>query len=168
MLDRLLEDERLVIDGISGTSAGAMNGTMLVYGMVIGGREGAREILRTFWRRIAECESYGIFQPTPLDRLLGHHNLDHSPLYWAFDAVTRVLSPYQLNPTGMNPLGNILSELVDFDRVRAAADMKLFVCATNVRTGPWRSRANVIGMGVSWATRPCFRCSMPAKRATSY
>ncbi len=127
-----------MIDGISGTSAGAMNGTMLVYGMVIGGRAGAREILRTFWRRIAECESYGILQPTPLDRLLGHHNLDHSPLYWAFDAVTRVLSPYQLNPTGVNPLGNILSELVDFDRLRAAADIKLFVCATNVRTGKIR------------------------------
>ncbi len=54
VLDRLLEAERLVIDGISGTSAGAMNGTMLVYGMLIGGREGAREMLRTFWRRIAE------------------------------------------------------------------------------------------------------------------
>lgn len=79
-----------------------------------------------------------IFQPTPLDRLLGHHDLDHSPLYWAFDAVTRTLSPYQLNPTGVNPLGDILSELVDFDRLRAAADIKLFVCATNVRTGKIR------------------------------
>ncbi|MGH8614881.1 MAG: patatin-like phospholipase family protein [Gammaproteobacteria bacterium] len=138
VLDRLLEDERLVIDGISGTSAGAMNGTMLVYGMAIGGRAGAREMLQTFWRRIAECASYGIFQPTPLDRLLGRHDLDRSPLYWAFDAVTRVLSPYQLNPTGVNPLGEILSELVDFDRPQAAADIKLFVCATNVRTGKIR------------------------------
>ena len=138
VLDCLLEDERLTIDGISGTSAGAMNGAMLVYGMALGGREGAREMMRTFWRRIAECTSYGIFQPMPLDRLLGHHNLDHSPLYWPFDAVTRVLSPYQLNPTGVNPLGDVLSELVDFDRLRAAADIKLFACATNVRSGKIR------------------------------
>src|SRR5262247_3600089 len=93
VLDRLLEDERLVLDGISATSAGAMNGAVLVYGMAEGGREGARALLRQFWRRIADSARYSVFQPTPLDRLLGNYDLDHSPIYQAFDLMTRVLSP---------------------------------------------------------------------------
>src|SRR3954454_15228967 len=66
VLDRLLEDDRLKIDGISATSAGAMNGAMLAYGMLIGGREGARKLLREFWERISETGRNSIFQPTML------------------------------------------------------------------------------------------------------
>jgi len=138
VLDRLLEDERLIIDGISATSAGAMNGAILVYGMAEGGREGARALLRQFWRRIADSARYSVFQPTPLDRMLGNYDLDHSPVYQAFDLMTRVLSPYQLNPADIHPLRDLLGELIDFDRLHQKTPIKLYVSATNARTGKIR------------------------------
>jgi NTE family protein len=138
VLDRLLEDERIEIDGISGTSAGAMNGAVLVYGMAEGGREGARSLLRRFWQRIGDNARFSIFQPMPFDRLLGNHNLDHSPVYQAFDLMTRMLSPYQLNPADANPLRDLLVELIDFERLRREAPIKLYVSATDARTGKIR------------------------------
>ena len=138
VLDRFLEDPRLVIEGISGTSAGAINGMMLVAGMVEGGREGARERLATFWRRVADAALWSPLQPTPLDRAMGNFNLDHSPAYQAFDLLTRLFSPYQLNPLGVNPLKEIIADLVDFERIHAEAAIKLFVNTTNVRTGKIR------------------------------
>jgi NTE family protein len=138
VLDRLLEDERLLLDGISATSAGAMNGAALIYGMADGGREGARELLRHFWQRISESARYTIFQPTPFDRLFGKHDLDHSPAYQAFDFMTRLLSPYQLNPTDANPLRDLLAELIDFERLQHVTTIKLYVSATNARTGKIR------------------------------
>jgi NTE family protein len=138
VLDRLLEDERILLDGISATSAGAMNGAALIYGMADGGREGARALLRQFWQRISESARYTIFQPTPFDRLFGKHDLDHSPAYQAFDFMTRLLSPYQLNPTDANPLRDLLAELIDFERLQHVTTIKLYVSATNARTGKIR------------------------------
>jgi NTE family protein len=138
VLDRLLEDERVVIDGISATSAGAMNGAALVYGMAEGGRDGARALLRRFWERISALAGLSVFQPTPWDRALGRHDLDHSPVYQAFDLMTRVLSPYQLNPTDLNPLRDLLAELIDFERLHRQVPIKLYVSATNARTGKIR------------------------------
>jgi NTE family protein len=138
VLDRLLEDERLLIDGISATSAGAMNGAALIYGMADGGRDGARELLRRFWKRISDSGRYSIFQPTPFDRLFGKHDLDHSPAFQAFDFMTRLLSPYQLNPTAANPFRDLLVELIDFERLQHVRQIKLYVCATNARTGKIR------------------------------
>ncbi len=138
VLDRFLEEPRLTIEGISGTSAGAINGIMLLAGMVDGGREGARERLATFWRRVADAALWSPLQPSPLDRAMGNFNLDHSPAYQAFDLMTRLFSPYQLNPLGVNPLKDIIVELVDFERVHAASSIKLFVNTTNVRTGKIR------------------------------
>src|SRR5262245_53263230 len=74
-LDRLLEDDRIVIEGVSGTSAGAMNGAMLIYGMHLGGRQGARNMLHEFWERIAHNARFSIFQPSPLDRMFAPGNL---------------------------------------------------------------------------------------------
>jgi NTE family protein len=139
VLDRLLEDERIKIDGVSATSAGAMNGAVLVYGMIKGGREGARKLLREFWLRVADSGRLSIFQPTVFDRMLGNHNLDYSPAYQMFDIWTRLFSPYQFNPTGTNPLRKILEDLIDFGRLRhASSSIKLFVNTTNVRTGKIR------------------------------
>ena len=138
VLDRLLEDDRIVIDGISATSAGAMNGAVLVYGMAEGGRAGARALLRQFWRRIADSARYSVFQPTPLDRMLGNYDLDRSPIYHAFDLMTRVLSPYQLNPADIHPLRDLLAELIDFEELRRKTPIKLYVSATNARTGKIR------------------------------
>ncbi len=139
VLDRLLDDERVKIDGISATSAGAMNGAVLVYGMMMGGREGARALLREFWQRIAKSGQFSIFQPTPFDKFLGNHNLDHSLAYQMFDIWTRIFSPYQFNPGNNNPLRDILEELINFERLKhATSSIKLFVNTTNVRTGKIR------------------------------
>jgi NTE family protein len=136
VLDRLLEDERLVFDGISATSAGAMNATVMVYGYQQGGRAGARAALGNFWRRIAHAQAQTPFQATWWDRLTGNHALDNSPAFVWLDFVTRVLSPYQLNPTDWNPLRDVLTASVDFEAMRRSKlPIKLFLCATNVRSG---------------------------------
>jgi NTE family protein len=138
VLDRLLEDERIEIDGITGTSAGAMNGAIVAAGMLEDGRAGARALLRRFWERAAKAGRFSPFRPTPLDRMFGNGNLDFSPTFQILDMVTRLMSPYQLNPLDINPLRDILAELIDFERIRHSNGIKLFVCATNVRTGKIR------------------------------
>lgn len=139
VLDRLLEDERLVVEGISGTSAGAMNGAVVVWGMAQGGPQGARELLAKFWNHIAESGRFSIFQPTVFDRMFGNPaNLDLSPFYQSFDLMTRLLSPYQFNPRNDNPLKEALEEMIDFAKVREGEGVKLFISTTNVRTGKIR------------------------------
>jgi NTE family protein len=134
VLDRLLEEPWLGIDGISGTSAGAMNAAVLVDGHAKGGAQGARTALRNFWRRVSDAARFSPFRRGPLDVLLGRWTLDSSPLYVAMDLMSRLLSPYDVNPMGKNPLRAILAELVNFERL-AQAPIKLFITATNVRTG---------------------------------
>jgi NTE family protein len=134
VLDRLLEEPWLRIDGISGTSAGAMNAAVLVDGYADNGVEGARAALENFWRRVARAALLSPLRRTPLDVLLGRWTLDHSPVFVAMDLMARLFSPYDLSPGGANPLRNILAETVDFGRL-ARASIKLFVTATNVRTG---------------------------------
>ncbi|MGE0715237.1 MAG: patatin-like phospholipase family protein [Alphaproteobacteria bacterium] len=139
VLDRLLEDGRIRIEGISATSAGAMNATVLAYGHAMGGPEGARRALAGFWRRISHAAAQGPLQPSPLDRLLGNRGLSWSPAFLMFDLMTRLLSPYQFNPLNRNPLREVLLQTVDFEALRAARmPMKLFLSATNVRTGKVR------------------------------
>jgi NTE family protein len=135
VLDRLLEDERIEIEGICGTSAGAMNAVALAHGMAEGGAAGARATLDRFWHGVAEAGRFSPIQRSPLDRLLGTWKLDHSPSYAAFDLITRMLSPYQTNPCNYHPLERVLEEVVDFDTVQRCTAVKLFICATNVRTG---------------------------------
>ena len=134
VLDRLLEEPWLRIDGISGTSAGAMNAAVLVDGYADNGVDGARAALENFWRRVARAALLSPLRRTPLDVLLGRWTLDHSPVFVAMDLMARLFSPYDLSPGGANPLRNILAETVDFGRL-ARASIKLFVTATNVRTG---------------------------------
>jgi NTE family protein len=134
VLDRLLEEPWLGIDGISGTSAGAMNAAVLVDGHAKGGAQGARAALENFWRRVSDAARFSPFRRGPLDVLLGRWTLDSSPLYVAMDLMSRVLSPYDVNPIGKNPLRAILAELVNFERL-AQSPIKLFITATNVQTG---------------------------------
>ena len=144
VLDRLLEEPWLTIDGISGTSAGAMNAALLVDGHAKGGADGARTALENFWRRVSEAARFSPFRRGPLDVLLGRWTLDLSPAYVVMDLMSRLLSPYDLNPMGSNPLRAILAETIDFERL-ARASTKLFVTATNVRTGrPHVFRNNTI------------------------
>jgi NTE family protein len=135
VLDRLLEDGRLSIEGISGTSAGAMNGAMVVYGFDEGGNEGARAALERFWRRVSEASRFSPFQPSWLDRLFGWGGLDYSFGYQAFDTLSRFYSPYQFSLMDLNPLREILAQSCDFGRVQRCQRIKLYACATNVLSG---------------------------------
>lgn len=138
VLDWLLEQPRLTVEGISGTSAGAMNAAVFAHGMLAGGREGARVALADFWRRVSTAAAFSPFQRSPLDRMLGRWSLDYSPMYIAADLMARVVSPYTLGGAGgPNPLKEILNETIDFGRL-ASSPIKLFITATNVRTGRGR------------------------------
>jgi NTE family protein len=135
VLDRLLDEPRIAIDGISATSAGAMNAAVLAYGLTVGGREGAKQALMSFWRRVAHAAIFSPLQPSVYDRMTHNHGLENSPAYLIFDLLTRLLSPYQLNPLNHNPLRHMITQVVDFERLRDRSAVKLFLSATNVRTG---------------------------------
>ena len=138
VLDRLLEEGSwLHIDAISGTSAGAMNAAVLADGWTEGGTKGARAALDAYWDRVAQAAALSPLQRMPLDRLLGRWTLDNSPVFLAFDLMSRMLSPYDLNPHGLNPLTAILDASIDFERL-SRSPIKLFVTATNVHTGRGR------------------------------
>jgi NTE family protein len=138
VLDRLLEDERLEVEAISGTSAGAMNAAVFADGMGRGGRPEARRALDAFWTNISQAAASGPLQPTLFDHYASGWNLDHSAAFVAFDMLTRMLSPYQLNPMNLNPLRGALEKSVDFKRLEGCRAVKLFISATNVRSGKVR------------------------------
>jgi NTE family protein len=142
VLDRLLQDERISIEAISGTSAGAMNGVVLADGFEKGGREGAREALYNFWKAASETARFSLIQRTPWDQLMGNWSLNTSPGYLLIDLLSRLASPYQLNPFNLNPLRDFLARQIDFESVRRGGGIKLFVCATSVRTGRQRIFVN--------------------------
>lgn len=138
VLDRLLDDGRIEVEAISGTSAGAMNAAVFADGMGRGGREEARRALDAFWANISEASQAGPLRPTPFDQYASGWNLDHSAAFVAFDMLTRMLSPYQLNPLNLNPLRGALVKSVDFERLEGCRAVKLFISATNVKTGKVR------------------------------
>lgn len=138
VLDHLLEDGRLTVEAITGTSAGSMNAVVLFEGWLEGGRDGAREQLRRFWKRVSLDGVLSPIQRSLFDRLLSFWSIGGSTTHLWFDAWSRVASPYDLNPLDINPLRDALNELIDFGRVRACKDAKLFIAATNVWTGKIR------------------------------
>jgi len=137
VLDRLLEESWLQFDGISGTSAGAMNAVVMADGLTEGGPPQARLALEQFWKRVSDAALLSPLRRGPIEILTGRWTLDYSPVFAVLDVAARVLSPYDTNPFGSNPLTQILADSVRFDRL-AAAPIKLFVTATNVRTGRGR------------------------------
>lgn len=138
VLDGLLEDGRIAIEGIVGTSAGAMNAAVTAYGLTQGGNEGARVALRAFWNAVAEMGTYSFMHPSWLDRWLNPGSLDYSPGWIMMDALSRMMSPYQLNPANYHPLREILDQQIDFELLRRSCEVKLFICATNVMTNRLR------------------------------
>jgi NTE family protein len=135
VLDRLLEDDRIEIEGISGASAGAMNAVMLAYGLTIGGREGARESLREFWTRVASAAPYSAVPESLLANVDLGTRSDLPTAYKAALPLVRYFSPYQLNPFDINPLRDILGKQIDFNRLRAESKVRLFIATTQVSTG---------------------------------
>lgn len=137
VLDRLLEeDDRLKIEGISGTSAGAMNAAALLQGYDIGGAKAARESLDSFWQGIGGLSSgFGMSSRSPMDMMMGNWNIDASPGAMMVDAWQRMFSPYQTNPFNFNPVRDVLAKMLDIETIRKSDTIKIFVCATNVETG---------------------------------
>ncbi|MBP7442530.1 MAG: patatin-like phospholipase family protein [Thauera sp.] len=134
VLDRLLE-AGIRIDGISGTSAGAMNAVALAHGWTAGGADGARAALADFWQAVGDSVPFHVellnslnsttdgALPTPMNVMMGF---------------MRLFSPYQLNPFELNPLRDVVRAQFDFERLRRDCPLKLFIAATAVRTGKVR------------------------------
>lgn len=135
VLDRLLEDERIDIEAISGASAGAMNAVVLAHGLTAGGRDGARQALKDFWTSVAGRAPFS----TIPDYLLSPQGLAvQMGLPSAFKpmlSLARFFSPYQLNPFDINPLRDILAGQIDFERLRNECKVRLFIATTQVSTG---------------------------------
>jgi len=134
VLDRLLEEQRLSFEGISATSAGAVNAVVLTDALAAGGREEARQALRRYWRSVAEASSRGMFIPSVFDKANPDYGLEHSPGYLFMESMTYFASPYQMNPLNFNPLRDLLANSIDFARIRRQQSIKLFISATNVET----------------------------------
>jgi len=138
VLERLLEEDRLEVDAVSGTSAGAINGAVLVQGLAAGGPEGARSALEKLWRDVATRLAFSPLRNTPIEKAIWGYDLTWSFAYQAFDTLTRMVSPYQINPFAIefNPLRQVLEENLDVARLHLDPKaIRLFVSATNVRTG---------------------------------
>lgn len=135
VLERLISDGRLFIDGLSGTSAGAMNAVVFTDGFLRGHQQGAIDALRTFWNRVSQGALVPMAIMKAMSPMQKTWNMDEAPGFQVLDAISRIYSPYELNPLDINPLRDILSDLVDFEGLRQQAEIKLFVAATNVRSG---------------------------------
>lgn len=144
VLDRLLEDGRLEVEAISATSAGSLNAVVFAYGIAIGDAEGARAKLHEFWRETARAgELYSPVRALPWERWLDGFGMENSLSFHMFESLTRIFSPYQLNPLNFNPLRDVLDSVVDFERLcRCNTATRLYISATNVRTGKIRMFRN--------------------------
>lgn len=139
VLDKLIEDGRVEIEGLSATSAGAMNASVYAYGKMTGHEDGARQALHDFWHRISLMgQLYSPPKRMPWEFWNTNGNSDDSLAYWMFDTLTRTFSPYQLNPFDFNPLRDVLAASVDFEKLVLCKCTNLFISATNVRTGKAR------------------------------
>jgi len=134
VLDQLLADGRLTLEAISGTSAGAVNAVLLADGLARGGPNEARARLADFWRAVSLDGQLPDLQRRVAERLFWFLPRQGSWL----GALSRVLSPYDLNPLNINPLKDLIERFVDFERLRRESSLKLFISATDVRTGALR------------------------------
>ena len=150
------------IDGISGTSAGAMNAAVLVDGHAKGGAEGARTALENFWRRVSEAARFSPLQRGPLDVLLGRWTLDHFTSVCSDGSdVPGCFRPTTLNPMGYNPLREILVETIDFERLAQAPIEALhhrYQCSNRPRSRVQEQRNHAgCSARLGLSARLCFR-----------
>jgi NTE family protein len=137
VLDQLLADGRIAIDGISGASAGAVNAVMLADGLARGGPQEARQRLADFWRASSFGGALPELQREAIERLFAFVPRQSSPVPW-LGALSRYWSPYDLNPLNINPLKGLIERFVDFALVRGDTRRELFISATNVHSGEQR------------------------------
>jgi NTE family protein len=131
VLDRLLEDDRIDFEGFSSASSGTSNGLSLAHGLTTGGRDGARETLKRFWHTASQRMNMIAPMP-PVGVVFGHGTLEFLPQYWATEALAHLTSPYFWNPTNVNLLRHVFSEVIDFERLRKESAVKIFVSATDI------------------------------------
>jgi len=135
VLEHLLTDDRLYIDGVSGASSGAVNAVMFADGLGRGGRAEAKKRLTDFWRAVSATGELPPLQRAVVERLLSIAPMEGSPFQAWFDTLARYFSPYDFNPLNINPLKDLIERFVDFAALRAFSDLQVFVSATNVQTG---------------------------------
>ena len=135
VLDHLLADGRLAIEGISGASAGAMNAIMLADGLARGGPQEAQKRLAEFWRAASLGGNLPPLQRAVVDRMLSFLPIEGTPVQAWLDALSQLYSPYDVNPLNINPLRDLIERFVDFEAVRNCEALQLFITATNVYTG---------------------------------
>jgi len=135
VLEHLLSEQRLEVEGVSGTSAGAINAVMFADGLARGGRTEAQKRLADFWRAASSTGNLPTVQRAVMERLLSFTPLEGTPVQAWFDAVSRYFSPYDVNPLNINPLKDLIERFVDFEALRACSDLQIFISATNVQTG---------------------------------
>jgi len=140
VLDALLEDGRFDFEGISATSAGSMNAVVMAAGFLEGREDGAREYLKKFWKKVSEagavfCPAQSQLPENPFSHFIPKWMTIENPALQVMNALAQNISPYQFNPMNLNPLRDILDDMVDFKALQKTKHFKLFITATNVRTG---------------------------------
>jgi NTE family protein len=135
VLDQLLDDPRIEIEGITGASAGAINAVVLADGLLRGGPDEAKRRLAEFWRAASRDGRLPDAQRKVIDRLFWFVPMAGGPAQAWFETLSQYFSPAELNPLNINPLRDLIERVVDFEALRKGAGPKLFVSATNVQTG---------------------------------
>jgi len=138
VLDHLLSDGRLAIDGVSGTSAGAVNAVLLADGLARNDPEAARTGLAAFWRAASLGGSLPALQRGVISRLFSVMPTEGLPVQAWLGAWSRMFAPQDLNPLNINPLKDLIERFVDFEAIRAAGNLQLYIAATDVETGGLR------------------------------
>lgn len=136
VIDYLLEDDRVGIDGLSGASAGAINAVMLADGLARGGRDEARKRLADFWRAASVDGGLSSVQRQVFDRLLTAHSFATAPMNRWMQSMSRLMGT-DVNPLNINPLKRLIERFVDFDAIRGSG-RDLFISTTNSQTGNLR------------------------------
>ena len=134
VLDALLEDGRVEFEAISGTSAGAMNAVALAAGWAENKKDprtGAREKLTAFWEAVSDTPGFGAWNSATG----GDFSMEKNPFFLGFDLLSRIASPYQLNPLNLNPLRDVVENHINFEKIQQDCPIDLYICATNVRSG---------------------------------
>ena len=136
VLDKILEDGRFDILGVSGTSAGGMNAASIVQGLIKGGNEGARATLKDYWKSMSELsKKISPYALDPKDKKNKYYNLDHSLGYLLMGKIQENFSPYDINPSNKNPFGDFVKDFFDFSAIRNNKERKIFLGTTHVKTG---------------------------------
>jgi NTE family protein len=135
VMDALLEDDRIEIEGVSGTSAGGMNATAIIQGLLKNGNKGAREMLKIYWTKLGEMGKKSPLQFNANEKKVNHYDLSSNPTFQLMNLMGTFLSPYQTNPHNKHPMRPLVDEIFDFPLLQKAKDHKLFLCATHIASG---------------------------------